>query len=117
MRLYRRNEVGALTFTALSTTGVAFDYSESDEKTVFVAKNADTANAGTITVVQGNGLQGVTDITLTVPKSGEVVFTLDSMLFKNNSGKLGTGATAVDLKGKVVLKGAATLSVAVIALP
>ena len=37
MRLYRRNEVGALEFKALSTTGVAFDYSESDEKTVFFA--------------------------------------------------------------------------------
>lgn len=116
MRLYRRNEVGALTFTALSTTGVAFDYKEADEKTVFVAKNS-AASDGTITVVQGNGLQGVTDITLTVPASGEVVFTLDSMLFKNHSGKLGTGASAVDLKGKVVLKGATTLSVAVIALP
>lgn len=108
MRLYRRNEVGALDFKALSTNGVAFDYKEADEKTVFVAKNSDASNAGTITVVQGNGLQGVTDIELTVPKSGEVVFTLDSMLFKNGSG---------DNKGKVVLKGATTLSVAVIALP
>lgn len=107
MRLYRRNEVGALEFKALSTTGVAFDYKEADEKTVFVAKNSASSD-GTITVVQGNGLQGVTDITLTVPASGEAVFTLDSMLFKNGSG---------DNKGKVVLKGATTLSVAVIALP
>lgn len=107
MRLYRRNEVGALTFTALSTTGVAFDYKEADEKTVFVAKNS-ASSAGTITVLKGNGLQGVTDITLTVPANGEAVFTLDSMLFKN-----GSGAN----KGKVVLSGATTLSVAVIALP
>lgn len=107
MRLYNRNEIAALTFTALSTDGVAFEYNEADEKTVFIVKNTASAD-GTITVVKGNGLQGVADITLTAVKSAESIFTLDSMLFKNGSGTN---------KGKVVLKGAATLSVAVIALP
>ena len=107
MRLYSRNEVGELAFTALSTTGVAFDYKEADEKTVFVVKNG-ASSEGTITVVKGNGIQGVTDIELKVGANKEAVFTLDSMLFKNGSG---------DNKGKVVLKGATTLSVAVIALP
>lgn len=107
MRLYNRNEIAALTFTALSTDGVAFEYNEADEKTVFIVKNTASAD-GVITVVKGNGLQGVADITLTAVKSGESIFTLDSMLFKNGSG---------ENKGKVVLKGAATLSVAVIALP
>lgn len=107
MRLYNRNEIAALTFTALSTDGVAFEYNEADEKTVFIVKNTASAD-GVITVVKGNGLQGVADITLTAVKSGESIFTLDSMLFKNGSGTN---------KGKVVLKGADTLKVAVIALP
>lgn len=112
-RIYKRNEAKSLTFTALATTGVAFECNQADEKTVFVAKNSDTSNAGTITVVKGNGLQGVADIEISVPKSGEVIFTLDSMFFKNASGTL----NETDLKGKIVLKGATTLSVAVIALP
>ena len=100
MRLYQRNEAGVLDFETLTTEGVAFDYNEADEKTVFVAKGS-----GNVTVVAG-GPQGTSDCVITLTGS-ESVFTLDSLLFKH-----GNGAN----KGKVVLKGS-NIEVAVIALP
>ena len=101
-RLLDRNIAGEVELTALSADGVAFDFTEADDRTVFVA-----TGAGTITVLAGNGPQGVADFEITL--TGDVsVFTLDSFLFKNASG---------DNKGKVVIKGADTIEVGVIALP
>lgn len=103
MRIYNRNELGALTFTPVTTAGVEFEYNEADEKTVFVVKN--TASAEVTLTVTAAGIQGVKDLALTVPASSESVLTLDSMLFKARN-------------GKVKLTGSATgTSVAVIALP
>lgn len=102
LRVYERNTIASPEFKTLTTNGVAFDYTEADEKVVFIVN---AASSGTITVVKGNGLQGVADITLNVPE-GISVFTLDSMLFKNDSGTN---------KNKVVIKG--TAKVAVVALP
>lgn len=102
-RILDRNVAELVTLTALSTSGVTFDCTEADDRTVYIA----TAEGnGTITVVAG-GPQGVADYTIDL-KAGTNVFTLDSMLFKHEHGTN---------KGKVVIKGATTIKVGVIALP
>lgn len=104
-RILDRNVAELVTLTALNTSdaGVAFDCTEADDRTVYIATAEGT---GTITVVAG-GPQGVANYTIDV-KAGTNVFTLDSMLFKYAHGTN---------KGKVVLKGASTIKVGVIALP
>ena len=102
-RILDRNVAELVTLTALSTTGVAFDCTEADDRTVYIATAEGTT---TITVVAG-GPQGVADYTIDL-KAGTNVFTLDSMLFKHEHGTN---------KGKVVIKGATTIKVGVIALP
>ena len=102
-RILDRNVAELVTLTALNTNGVAFDCTEADDRTVYIATAEGT---GTITVLPG-GPQGVADYTIDL-KAGTNVFTLDSMLFKHAHGTN---------KGKVVLKGATTIKVGVIALP
>jgi len=63
--------------------------------------------AGTVTFKQGNGIQGVKDLTVAVPKDKVVAIRLDTGYFENVSG---------DDKGKILaIPSAATISVIAIA--
>ena len=104
MDLTMRNTIAAVTLEALTaSTAKAIDWSEKDEQTVLVIN----ASAQTdLTVKAGNGIQGVTDLVLTVPKGVSLV-KLESGRFKNVSGAN---------KGKVIVVSTGTPSVGVVAL-
>ena len=106
MTVTMRNDIATPTLEALTAdTAKALEWSENDAKTVLVINNA-TSAASTLTVKAGNGIQGVCDLTLTVPKGISLV-KLESGRFKNVSG---------DNKGKIVVVSPAALSVGVAAL-
>ena len=104
MALTMRNTIAAVTLEALTaSTAKANDWSEKDEHTVLVIN----ASAQTdLTVKAGNGIQGVTDLVLTVPQGVSIV-KLESGRFKNVSGAN---------KGKVIVVSTGTPSVGVVAL-
>lgn len=104
MDLTMRNTIAAVTLEALTaSTAKAIDWSEKDEHTVLVIN----ASAQTdLTVKAGNGIQGVTDLVLTVPQGVSLV-KLESGRFKNVSGAN---------KGKVIVVSTGTPSVGVVAL-
>ena len=104
MALTMRNTIAAVTLEALTaSTAKAIDWSEKDEHTVLVIN----ASAQTdLTVKAGNGIQGVTDLVLTVPQGVSIV-KLESGRFKNVSGAN---------KGKVIVVSTGTPSVGVVAL-
>ena len=104
MDLTMRNTIAAVTLEALTaSTAKAIDWSEKDEYTVLVIN----ASAKTdLTVKAGNGIQGVTDLVLTVPQGVSLV-KLESGRFKNVSGAN---------KGKVIVVSTGTPSVGVVAL-
>lgn len=104
MDLTMRNTIAAVTLEALTaSTAKAIDWSEKDEQTVLVIN----ASAQTdLTVKAGNGIQGVTDLVLTVPQGVSLV-KLESGRFKNVSGAN---------KGKVIVVSTGTPSVGVVAL-
>lgn len=104
MDLIMRNTIAAVTLEPLTaSTAKAIDWSEKDEHTVLVI-NADTQT--NLTVKAGNGIQGVTDLVLTVP-NGVSLVKLESGRFKNVSGAN---------KGKVIVVSTGTPSVGVVAL-
>lgn len=104
MDLTMINTIAAVTLEALTaSTAKAIDWSEKDEHTVLVIN----ASAQTdLTVKAGNGIQGVTDLVLTVPQGVSLV-KLESGRFKNVSGAN---------KGKVIVVSTGTPSVGVVAL-
>ncbi|MBQ3063985.1 MAG: hypothetical protein IJC99_04205 [Clostridia bacterium] len=107
MMLTMRNEIATPALTALTAnTAKALEWSESDEKMVLVVQNTASADA-TLTVKAGNGIQGVVDLTLTVPKQAVSLVKLDSGRFKNVSG---------ENKGKIVVVSATALSCGVVAM-
>ena len=99
-----RNNIATPALTALTAnTDKAIDWSENDQKMILVIS---ASSATTLTVKAGNGIQGVADLTLTVPEGVSLV-KLESGRFKNVSGTN---------KGKVVVKSAGTPKVGVVAL-
>ncbi len=104
MALTMRNTVAEVTLEALTeNTERAIAWSEKDEHTVLVIR----ASAATdLTVKAGNGIQGVTDLALTVP-AGVSLVKLESGRFKNVSG---------DNKGKIVVLSTGTPDVGVVAI-
>ena len=104
MDLTMRNTLAAVTLEALTaSTAKAIDWNEKDEHTVLVINAAAQTD---LTVKAGNGIQGVTDLVLTVPKGVSLV-KLESGRFKNVSGAN---------KGKVIVVSTGTPSVGVVAL-
>ena len=88
--------------------GAEFAMSGRDDKTLVLVQNS-ASSEGTVTVKAGNGIQGVNDLTVTVPASSTTALVLDSGRYKNVSG---------NDRGKVVVLGsAATIKLAVIELP
>ncbi len=104
MDVTMRNDIATVELEALSAgTAKAIDWTENDNKMILVI-NADSATD--LTVKAGNGIQGVCDLTLTVPKGVSLV-KLESGRFKNVSG---------ENKGKIVVVSTGTPSVGVAAL-
>lgn len=104
MKLTMRNDIATPELTALTAnTEKAIEWSENDDKMILVV-NA-TAET-TLTVKAGNSIQGVCDLTLTVPVGVSLV-KLESGRFKNVSG---------ENKGKIVVVSAGTPKVGVAAL-
>lgn len=104
MDLTMRNTIATVTLEALTAnTAKAIDWSEKDEHTVLVINASAQTN---LTVKAGNGIQGVTDLVLTVPQGVSLV-KLESGRFKNVSGAN---------KGKVIVVSTGTPSVGVVAL-
>lgn len=104
MNITMRNEIVKADLVALTkNTEKAIEWSENDNKMILVI-NATAAT--TLTVKAGNGIQGVADLTLTVPVGVSLV-KLESGRFKNVSG---------ENKGKIVVVSADTPSVGVVAI-
>ncbi len=106
MNITMRNEIVKAELTALTAnTKKAIEWKENDNKMILVVQNSGSA-ATTLTVKAGNGIQGVADLTLTVPV-GVNLAKLESGRFKNVSG---------ENKGKIVVVSPGTPSVGVVAI-
>lgn len=104
MELTMRNEIVKPVLTALTAatdTAIPFD-GRDDQMVIVINASADT----TVTVKAGNHIQGVADMTVTVP-TGISLIKLESGRFKHVSG---------ENKGKIVLNAAKAVSVGVAAL-
>lgn len=94
--------------TALNAEGGEIVWDERDDQVVVLVENTHESEAATVVLKAGNGIQGVTDETVTL-KSGEyTLIRLESGRFKNVSGSD---------KGKVVLQGNTSVKVAVFVTP
>jgi len=106
MNITMRNEIVKAELSALTAnTAKAIEWKENDNKMILVVQNSGSA-ATTLTVKAGNGIQGVADLTLTVPVGVNLV-KLESGRFKNVSG---------ENKGKIVVVSPGTPSVGVVAI-
>lgn len=106
MNITMRNEIVKAELTALTAnTAKAIEWKENDNKMILVVQNSGSA-ATTLTVKAGNGIQGVADLTLTVPVGVNLV-KLESGRFKNVSG---------ENKGEIVVVSPGTPSVGVVAI-
>lgn len=105
-RIVNPAEPVAFTFTAGKTAGSSVDFGGEDEKTVILFNNTGSG-AGTATISAGDGIQGVTDLTVDVPVG------FSSMVLESGVCKKLTG----DNKGGVVIKvSATTISIAAVEL-
>lgn len=104
MDVTMRNELATPALTKLTAgTPVGVEFSERDDKMVLVISSDEATK---LTVKAGNGLQGVCDLTLDVPK-GISLIKLESGRFKFVSG---------ENKGKIVISSTGTPSVGIAAL-
>ena len=99
----KMNEAGKLpAATALSAEGVGVDYTGKEDGRIVLI----LSGSGDVTVAAGNGIQGTEDMVVTVDTQAAVV--LESGKYMQVSG---------ENKGKVVLKGASSMSVVAVELP
>lgn len=105
MDVTMRNTIATVEFKELSAgTDTALDWKESDDKTILVIKAETTGTK--LTVKAGNGIQGGSDTTYSIPK-GISMMKLESGRFKHVSGVH---------KGKMILNSTAAVSVGIVAL-
>lgn len=105
-RIVNPAEPIAFTFTAGKTAGSSVDFGGEDEKTVILFNNTGSS-PGTATISAGDGIQGVTDLTVNVPVG------FSSMVLESGVCKKLTG----DNKGGVVIKvSATTIAIAAVEL-
>lgn len=90
------------TLMALTADGGEIAFTGMDTKTVILVENS-AAAAGEITFKAGSGIQGVADLTVSVPASATLAFVLESGAFKS--------------KGVVKVAGATTMKVGALLLP
>ena len=87
---------------ALSAEGGRIAFDGQDTKTLILVENS-ASSAGEITFKAGSGIQGVADLTVSVPASTTQAFVLESGAFKS--------------KGVVKVTGATTMKVGALLLP
>lgn len=88
--------------------GALITCDKADQKMLIIMENADVANAENVTIVKGNGVQGVADLVVALAASGKKVITVESGKYKNVSGTL---------KGKIKITGTADVKIACVVLP
>lgn len=110
----KRNSVVAMgTFVQIPTNDyAAVDCTKADQNIAIHIKNA-LAATHTAVIAQGDGLQGVADLEITIGAESEVVAVVESGAYKQMSG---------DNKGKILIKDKTTtntnaLQVAAVVLP
>lgn len=74
-----------VTYTALTTSYKTVDFTGVDENTLLLVINV-ASSATTLTIKQGNGIGGVTDLEIEVPASKTVALQLNSQEFKSVTG-------------------------------
>lgn len=102
--IVERNVPVKITTTSV-TAATPVEWVGGDHKAVLVINNTGSS-AATVTVLAGNGLQGMSDLVISVP-AGINLLKLESGRFLNVSG---------DYKGKIVIKSSAAVAVGVAAL-
>lgn len=105
-----RNTVATFPATAASdaTDGVLITCDKDDQKMLIIIENVDASNAETVTILKGDGLQGVSNLAVSVPASSMRCVVVESGRFKNVSGTL---------KGKIKITGTADVKIACVVLP
>lgn len=107
-----RNEAKELTDAVAvdATDGAKVDYTNrSDGRILLLLTNSNASSAKKATIVQGNSLQGVEDLEISIPANKTYVIVVESGKFMNVSG---------DNKGYVIIKGAsADIKVQAVELP
>jgi len=90
----KRNEAKAVptAATVAKTDGALVTFNKDDQKILLLLKNAVTDATHTAVIKAGNGLQGVSDLEVTLAKSAEACVVVESGRFMDVSG---------DNKGKV----------------
>lgn len=100
------------TAAVAANEGALIAFNKADQKGLIILENSNTQATATAKIVKGNGLQGTTDLSITIPASGKKIISIESMKFKNMTG---------DNKGKVLVVDtnttATTLKVAAVYLP
>lgn len=111
----KRNSAVAMgTFVQIPTNDyAAVDCTKADQNIAIHIKNSITNATHTAVIAQGDGLQGVADLEITIGAESEVVAVVESGAFKQMSG---------DNKGKILIKDKTTtntnaLQVAAVVLP
>ena len=108
------NVAGDLPATAAvaANEGALIAFDKADQKGLIILENSNASATATAKIVKGNGLQGTTDLSITIAPSGKKIISIESMKYKNLTG---------DNKGKVLVKDtdttATTLKVAAVFLP
>lgn len=103
------NTLSKLNWTAGTTDGFQIDYTPADHKMVILFQNTGSG-AGTVTVKQGNGIQGVADSETFSIAAGEfAAVRLDSGAFKRVNGE--------DKDMVLVIPSATTIKACAIQLP
>lgn len=69
-----------------ATDGAAVKWDCADGKLLLIVENADSASAKNATIVNGGGLQGMGDLTLSIAQSSTMAIVLDSGKYKQVSG-------------------------------
>ncbi len=102
---------GEVVLTAITAPadGAVIDFKGQDSKIVVLIKNAHASAAQTATIKQGNSIQGVADVTVTIPFGKTFAYSLESGKFKNVTGTN---------KGKVIITGSTTdIQIGAVLLP
>lgn len=107
-----RNEAKELTDAVAVdvTDGAKVDYTNrSDGRILLLLTNSNASSAKKATIVQGNSLQGVEDLEISIPANKTYAIVVESGKFMNVSG---------DNKGYVIIKGeSADIKVQAVELP
>lgn len=106
-----RNEAKELVDAAAvdAVDGARVDYTNRSDGRILLLLTNSNASAQKATIVQGNSLQGVEDLEISIPASKTVAIVVESGKFMNVSG---------DNKGYVIIKGeSADIKVQAVELP